>query len=48
MSSELFNEVRKLGSTIIMSIKNTYGLDMSGARSYKMEFEGNSLKAIKR
>lgn len=44
MSSELFNEVRKLGSTIIMSIKNTYGLNMSEARSYRVMYEGNSLK----
>lgn len=43
LTSDLFQSIRDLGCTIILSKKTTFGLNMRGAHLYTIDYKGNVL-----
>lgn len=43
LDAELFNKIRDLGCTVIVSKKRTFGLNMEDVHLYLVEYEGNTL-----
>lgn len=43
LNHELFNNIRSIGKTIIMSKKSTYGLNMTKAHVYMIGYDESSL-----
>ena len=43
LTPELFDEIRSLDATIIMSMKTTFGLNMDDVHVYSVDYDGSSL-----